>query len=87
MLLDTCIVIDVLRGKTAAAAFLTGLPRPPAICAERLRSLSPDAETPEDGAKLTDCCRILSFATLASPSQASPASTSGVTERVMVRIP
>ena len=33
MLLDTCIVIDVLRGKTAAAAFLTGLPRPPAICA------------------------------------------------------
>jgi hypothetical protein len=33
MLLDSCIVIDVLRGKTAALAFLTALPRPPAICA------------------------------------------------------
>jgi predicted nucleic acid-binding protein len=33
MLLDTCIVIDVLRGKTAALDFLTALPQPPAICA------------------------------------------------------
>ena len=33
MVLDTCIVIDVLRGRTAALAFLTALPRPPAICA------------------------------------------------------
>jgi len=33
MLLDTCVVIDVLRGKTAALGFLTSLPQPPAVCA------------------------------------------------------
>jgi predicted nucleic acid-binding protein len=31
MVLDTCIVIDVLRGKNAAIAFVTGLEAPPAL--------------------------------------------------------
>lgn len=33
MLLDTCILVDVLRGRTGAVAFLSSLPKPPAICA------------------------------------------------------
>ena len=31
MLLDTCIVVDLLRGKEAAAAFIEGLPDVPAL--------------------------------------------------------
>jgi predicted nucleic acid-binding protein len=33
MLLDTCIVIDVLRGRQAAVAFVSGLPRAPSLSA------------------------------------------------------
>lgn len=33
MLLDTCIVIDVLRGREAALAFVNGLPEAPSLSA------------------------------------------------------
>jgi len=33
MLLDTCILIDVLRGKEAALGFVAGLPGAPALSA------------------------------------------------------
>lgn len=33
MLLDTCIVIDVLRGREAAVAFVNGLPEVPSLSA------------------------------------------------------
>jgi hypothetical protein len=33
MLLDTCIVIDVLRGREAALAYVSGLREPPSLCA------------------------------------------------------
>ena len=39
MLLDTCILIDVLRGKSAAVAFVTGLGRPPQVSAVTLMEL------------------------------------------------
>lgn len=39
-LLDTCIVIDVLRGKETALAFVSGLPRPPALAAVTVTELA-----------------------------------------------
>jgi predicted nucleic acid-binding protein len=39
MLLDTCILIDVLRGKTAASAFVMGLRTPPQVSAVTLTGL------------------------------------------------
>jgi predicted nucleic acid-binding protein len=39
MLLDTCILVDVLRGKSAALAFITGLKTPPQISAVTLTQL------------------------------------------------
>jgi predicted nucleic acid-binding protein len=39
MLLDTCILVDVLRGKSAALAFVTGLKTPPQVSAVTLTEL------------------------------------------------
>lgn len=39
MLLDTCILIDVLRGKSAASAFVTGFKAPPQVSAVTLTEL------------------------------------------------
>ncbi|MBV9289645.1 MAG: type II toxin-antitoxin system VapC family toxin [Hyphomicrobiales bacterium] len=39
MLLDTCILIDVLRGKEAALAFVAGLPGAPALSAVTVTEL------------------------------------------------
>ena len=39
MLLDTCILIDVLRGKEAALAFVAGLPSAPALSAVTVTEL------------------------------------------------
>jgi len=39
MLLDTCILVDVLRGKNAALVFVTGLRTPPEVSAVTLTEL------------------------------------------------
>jgi predicted nucleic acid-binding protein len=52
MLLDTCIMIDVLRGKEAAVAFVAGLEATPALSAvtvmELIRRVQKQQGTPPD---------------------------------------
>jgi predicted nucleic acid-binding protein len=85
MLLDTCIIIDVLRGKAAAFDFVSSLENAPALSVVTITDLSLDAETSGNAAKSIDCSRTMSFMTSIAMSQASLAITSGGMGQAMER--